>query len=68
VRYPDFTTLTRSHTFATPVSSAAAISDCARRLLRRTEGVGRAVRLLGVGTGTLVSTRVEQLALFDFVP
>jgi DNA polymerase-4 len=68
VRYPDFTTLTRSHTFATPVSSAAAISDCARRLLRRTEGIGRAVRLLGVGTGTLVSTRVEQLALFDFVP
>jgi len=68
VRYPDFTTLTRSHTFATPVSSSAAISDCARRLLRRTHATERSVRLLGVGTSGLVSTQVEQLPLFEFGP
>jgi DNA polymerase-4 len=68
VRYPDFTTLTRSHTFATPVSSSAAISECAYRLLRRTEAARRSVRLLGVGTSGLVSTRVEQLPLFEGVP
>jgi DNA polymerase-4 len=68
VRYPDFTTLTRSHTFAAPVSSSAVISECARRLLRRTEATDRSVRLLGVGSSNLVSTRVEQLPLFESVP
>ena len=68
VRYPDFTTLTRSHTFAAPASSPDTISECAHRLLRRTEAARRSVRLLGVGTSSLVSTRVEQLPLFEFVP
>jgi DNA polymerase-4 len=68
VRYPDFTTLTRSHTFAAPVSSSDAIAECARRLLRRTEAARQSVRLLGVGTSGLVSARVEQLPLFEFVP
>ena len=68
VRYPDFTTLTRSHTFATPISSPDAIADCARSLLRRTDAAARSVRLLGVGTSGLVSIRVEQLPLFEFVP
>jgi DNA polymerase-4 len=68
VRYPDFTTLTRSYTFTAPVASSAAIADCAHRLLRRTEASHNSVRLLGVGTSSLVSARVEQLPLFEFVP
>jgi DNA polymerase-4 len=68
VRYPDFTTLTRSHTSGAPVSSSVTISECAHRLLRRTEAARRSVRLLGVGTSGLVSARVEQLPLFEYVP
>jgi DNA polymerase-4 len=65
VRYPDFTTLTRSHTFDTPVLAPSEITECAQQLLRRTEAASRAVRLLGVGTSALVSKDLVQLPLFD---
>jgi DNA polymerase-4 len=65
VRYEDFTTVTRSRTFATPVYDRAAIAACARDLLHRTEAPKRPVRLIGVTASNLVRERVEQLSLFE---
>lgn len=65
VRYEDFTTVTRSRTFATPVYDRAAIAACARDLLHRTEAPQRPVRLIGVTASNLVRERVEQLSLFE---
>lgn len=64
VRYSDFTTLTRSKTFALPVHDTAAIAGCARDLLRKTEAAARPVRLLGVTASNLIQTRMVQLPLF----
>jgi len=64
VRYPDFTTVTRSLTVASPLVSAAAIGEIAERLLERTEGEKLGVRLLGVGTANLIRQRIDQLELF----
>jgi DNA polymerase-4 len=64
LRYSDFTTLTRSRTFAVPVYDGEAIADCAKDLLRRTEARSRPVRLLGVTASNLVRERIEQLWLF----
>lgn len=64
VRYEDFTTVTRSRTFAMPVGEAADIAACARDLLRRTEAPSRPVRLIGVTASNLVRERVSQLRLF----
>jgi DNA polymerase-4 len=63
-RYPDFTTVTRSHTLPVPTADAATIAACARDLVGSTEAVVRSVRLLGVGASNLVPGGVEQLALF----
>jgi DNA polymerase-4 len=64
-RYPDFETVTRSHSLSSPVSDAAAIAGCAHELLRKTEAARRSVRLLGVGASGLVPRRFEQPSLFD---
>jgi DNA polymerase-4 len=64
LRYSDFTTLTRSRTFALPVYDGATIAGCAKDLLRRTEAPNRPVRLLGVTASNLVRERIEQLWLF----
>jgi DNA polymerase-4 len=64
VRYADFTTVTRSRTFAAPVYDAPAIAEAARDLLRKTEAPARPVRLLGVTASNLVRERVAQLSLF----
>lgn len=64
-RYPDFTTVTRSHTLPVPTADATAISSCARELIRSTAAFELSVRLLGVGASNLVAGGVEQLALFD---
>jgi DNA polymerase-4 len=66
-RYPDFTTVTRSLSFPTPVVAASTIAECARQLLRRTEAGRRPVRLLGVGASNLVPGSIEQLSLFEDV-
>jgi DNA polymerase-4 len=65
VRYEDFTTVTRSRTYAVPVYDRATIAACARDLLRRTEAPQRPVRLIGVTSSNLVRERVEQLFLFE---
>jgi DNA polymerase-4 len=65
VRYPDFTTLTRSQTLPVPTSDAATIAVTARELVRRTDAGKRSVRLLGVGASNLVPGELGQLELFD---
>ncbi len=65
VRYPDFTTLTRSHSFDGPTTSVERINNCAKDLLRRTEAAKRSVRLLGLSAEGLVPAKLEQMTLFD---
>ncbi len=67
VRYPDFTTLTRSRSLDRPTASAELMATLATDLLRSTDAENRGVRLLGV-TGSGLSTGhvgPEQLDLFD---
>lgn len=64
VRYPDFTTVTRSSTLEGPTCDPQRIREIAWMLLRRTDATARGVRLLGVGTSNLVPGGVEQLTLF----
>jgi DNA polymerase-4 len=65
VRYPDFTTPTRSHTLPVPTSDAATIATIARELIRRTDAAYKTVRLLGVGASNLVPGGLGQMALFE---
>lgn len=65
VRYPDFTTPTRSHTLPVPSSDASTIAAAARELVRRTDAVKRSVRLIGVGASNLVPGELGQMALFE---
>jgi DNA polymerase-4 len=65
VRYPDFTTVTRSRTFMIPTNRAARLAGLARALLRRTDAGRTPVRLLGLSTSTLVGLTQEQLELFE---
>jgi DNA polymerase-4 len=65
VRYPDFTTPTRSHTLPAPTADVATIAAVARELVRRTDASTRSVRLLGVGASNLVPAELGQRALFD---
>lgn len=65
VRYPDFTTLTRSRTLEHPTASAREIAHLAQELLRQTEAAERSVRLLGVTGSGLTYGEPEQLWLFD---
>lgn len=69
VRWPDFTTLTRSHTLDRPIQATPAIVEAARALLDevfRTEGK-HPVRLLGVAVSNLVEDEM-QLSLEDLAP
>ena len=64
VRYPDFTTVSRSHTFPAPVSTSAEIHQVALDLLERTAAADRGVRLLGIGADGLVAAdEPRQLGL-----
>ena len=64
VRYSDFTTITRSHTFDQPVSTTSEIHRAAMAMLRKTGAGSRPVRLLGIGVDSLVpSDDPRQLAL-----
>ena len=66
VRYPDFTTLTRSRTLEMPTACATLIGATARDLLRLTDAATRRARLLGV-TGSNLEHRATlsgQLELF----
>lgn len=64
VRYDDFTTVTRSHTFPQPVSTGRDLYQAALTLLDRTAAGVRPVRLLGIGTDGLArSAEPRQLDL-----
>ena len=65
VRYPDFTTPTRSHTLPSPTSDAATIRAVVHDLVRRTDAAKKSVRLLGVGASGLVPAELGQRTLFD---
>ncbi|MCP4224885.1 MAG: DNA polymerase IV, partial [Actinomycetia bacterium] len=52
VRYPDFTTVSRSHSFDSSVDVAHDLFAAARQLMARIDRT-RAVRLLGVGVSSL---------------
>jgi DNA polymerase-4 len=72
VRYGDFRTLTRSHTFATPQASGPSLWTAARALLDGLE-LGEGVRLLGVSASGLVpaaepSDQQLRLALGPVTP
>jgi len=54
VRYPDFTTVSRSLTLPDPTDDRAILARTAVALLDRTEAGRRPVRLLGVSVGNLV--------------
>ncbi len=64
VRYPDFTTLSRSMTFTVATREAEILAAAARVLLHRTEAERRGVRLLGVTASKLVKGGPLQLSLF----
>ncbi|NND85264.1 MAG: DNA polymerase IV [Acidimicrobiia bacterium] len=65
VRFPDFTTVQRSHTLGHATALSAEILDEARALVASAVGEGRAVRLLGVGLQGLVATEERQMSLGD---
>ena len=64
-RYPDFTTVTRSHTLPTPTANGDVLAGCARELVRATEAHRLSVRLLGVGVSNLAPGNLEQPDLFE---
>ncbi len=67
IRYPDFTTISRSRTLAIPTDVSSEILGIASELLDSVE-VERGVRLLGVGvSGLTEDDRVEQLSLDDLI-
>ncbi len=64
VRYPDFTTVSRSRTLFDPTDDSEQITQTAQALLRRTRAGELPVRLLGVSVGNLVEAgEPVQLAL-----
>ena len=66
VRYPDFTTVTRSHTLPFPTDQGIEIYQTALKLLSKTEALQKKARLLGVGASNLLrQDDPEQLILFD---
>lgn len=64
VRYADFTTVTRGHTFTVACCDAPTLAWHATALLRRTEAALRPVRLLGVTASNLLEGAPMQLPLF----
>jgi DNA polymerase-4 len=64
VRYPDFTTVSRSTTLPLPTADGDAIAGLARGLLDATDAGARPVRLLGVTASALAPGGGEQLWLF----
>lgn len=64
IRYSDFKTITRSRTIPSPTCFDRQIFEVAGDLLRKNLSPDRAVRLLGVSTGALLSTGWQE-SLFE---
>ena len=64
VRYADFTTVTRGHTFTVACCDAPTLAWHAVALMRRTDAAARPVRLLGVTASNLLEGAPQQLPLF----
>ena len=64
VRFHDFSTITRSHSFPSPVDTGPVIARAAVSLLDQVD-VSPGVRLLGVGVSNLVEDGARQLSLDD---
>jgi len=62
VRFHDFSTITRSHTFLTPVDTGPVLAQAASDLLAQVD-VSSGVRLLGVSASNLVEDAARQLTL-----
>jgi DNA polymerase-4 len=60
LRFPDFTTWTRSRTCREPLMLPAGLADIATTLLERNRD-GRPIRLLGISLGMLVPDRQPAL-------
>lgn len=63
VRYGDFTTLTRQHSVADPLTDSADLYRLGCWLLARENLVHRPLRLLGLGVSGLVEVNAVQLSL-----
>jgi len=64
VRYADFTTVTRGHTFGVACCDEPTLAWHAVALMRRTDAAARPVRLLGVTASNLLEGAPLQLPLF----
>ncbi len=64
VRFGDFTTITRSHTLASPIDSGVVLAREAKRLLEAVD-VAPGVRLIGLGVSELEDPSHRQLSLDD---
>ena len=62
VRFHDFSTITRSHTFPAPVDTGPVLAQAAADLLAQVD-VSAGVRLLGVSASNLVEDAARQLTL-----
>jgi DNA polymerase-4 len=63
LRWPDFTTLTRQATLASPTDQDDEIAGTAIRLMKDVRSSGKPVRLIGVGVSGL-TTEARQLELW----
>jgi DNA polymerase-4 len=63
IRWPDFTTLTRQATLASPTDQDDEIASTALNLMKNVRSSGKPVRLIGVGVSGL-SAQVRQLELW----
>jgi len=65
-RYADFTTVTRSHTLASPAAATRSLREVARTLLETRLGrAGRPLRLVGFSVSNLVRPELGQMELFE---
>ena len=68
LRYPDFKTLTRSHTHCEATNNTDQLWQIARRLLRENWRGNPALRLLGMGVSGLQNEQVQQAQGDLFTP
>ncbi len=66
VKYSDFSQITRSHTFARPMSGFKEMLRSVSALIEKTEVGSRAVRLLGVSVSNLCRSDSARQSAFEF--